>query len=112
MVPIYFTINENLPLMIIPDTQAHVDGHPVLTYRYNVYFDKGLDDSNDQKEKEDSLLLQSKTDPSYMGHITFEEPGHLFTYTADGSRELTSGQVEEIIENINHYRDHPPLWQY
>ncbi|RVT99787.1 hypothetical protein EOD41_15200 [Mucilaginibacter limnophilus] len=110
MVPIFFTIDNDLPVMIIPDTQAHVDGHPVLTYRYNVYYDEGF--NNKQEEREDSLLLQSKTDPGYMGQIVIEDPGRLFTYIADGKTELTTEQVEEIIENINHYRDHPSLWQY
>ena len=112
MIPIHFTIDDNFPVMVIPDTQAHVDGHPVLTYRYNIYYDTGTDNAEDIKEKEGELLLQSKADPNYLGHITVESPDRMFTYVADGNRELTSIQVENIINNINHYRAHSPLWQY
>jgi len=112
MVPVFFKVDNDLPVMIIPDTQAHLDGHPVLTYRYNVFYDDGLMDNSRQQEKEAALLLQSKVDPNYMGHILIEQPSKLFTYVADGNRELTIGQVEEIIENITHYREHPDMWQY
>jgi hypothetical protein len=84
----------------------------VLTYRYNIYYDEGLNDNNDQTKKENALLLQNKTDPSYMGQILFEQPGKLFTYTADGSRDLEDYQVKEIIEYINQYRERPDMWQY
>ena len=46
-----------------------------------------------------------------MGYITFEQPGCLFTYTADGMTELSSDEVEEIIEQISEYRDTPSMWQ-
>ncbi|SMC59236.1 hypothetical protein [Pedobacter africanus] len=37
MKPMYFEIDEHLPVMVIPDADAHVDGHPVLTYSYTLY---------------------------------------------------------------------------
>jgi hypothetical protein len=37
MTPFYCTITGGMTVMVIPDTQAHVDGHPVLTYSYTLY---------------------------------------------------------------------------
>lgn len=111
MNPIFFKVSSNLPVMIIPNTDAHVDGHPVLTYTYNIYRDTGFEDPAMIHLKEKELLLDKKTSTNYMGFITFEDPGKLFTYTADGQEELSSEEVEEVIENISHYRDHPGMWQ-
>ncbi|MGY4539210.1 hypothetical protein ACVW0P_003644 [Mucilaginibacter sp. UYNi724] len=110
MIPIFFTVGDNRPVKIIPNTQAQVDGHPVLTYTYNVYRSEGGFDNEEEIRQESELLLETKTDPNYLGYITFEEPGKLFTYTSGGHDELSSAEIEEIIENITHYRDHPGLW--
>jgi len=96
--------------MVIPNVQGHVNGHPVLTYTYNIYFDGGLEDAEMIDNQKSELLLEKKKDANYAGFITFEEPGKMFTYTADGRKELTTAQVEEIIENITHFRDHPGMW--
>ncbi|RFZ82120.1 hypothetical protein DYU05_15985 [Mucilaginibacter terrenus] len=111
MAPIFFTVGAELPIMIIPNTDAHLDGHAVLTYTYNIYRDYGFEDAAMIQLKEKELMLDKKKNPNYMGYITFEDPGKLFTYTADGSEELDSEEVQEIIENISHYRDHPGMWQ-
>ena len=50
------------------------------------------------------------TDPDYYGYITFEKPGQLFSYTPGDQLELTRQEVEEVIEQLNHYRDNPELW--
>lgn len=110
MTPIFFTVGDGKPVKIIPNTQAQVDGHPVLTYTYNIYYDAGHDDDLLSDRQESELLLEKKLDPNYLGYITFEDPGKIFTYTADGQEDLTSTEVEEIIENISHYRDNPGLW--
>jgi hypothetical protein len=111
MTPIFFKVGQELPVMVIPNTEAHLDGHAVLTYTYNIYHDGGFEDATTVNMKEQELLLEKKKSPNYMGFITFEEPGKLFTYTADGNQELSSDEVQEIIENISHYRDHPGLWE-
>ncbi|MBK0380794.1 hypothetical protein [Mucilaginibacter segetis] len=110
MSPIFFTVGTELPVMIIPNTDAHVDGHPVLTYTYNIYRDFGFENADTVNYKKEELLLDKKHSPNYLGYITFEDPGKLFTYTADGTEELSADDVQEIIENITHYRDHPGLW--
>ena len=111
MTPIFFTVASELKVMVIPNTQASIDGHQVLTYTYNIYRDNGLEDDALISRQESELLLEKKLDPNYMGYITFEDPGKVFTYTADGREDLTTDEVEEIIENISHYRDHPGMWK-
>ena len=111
MKPIHITIAKKRPLIIMPDSQAHADGHAVLTYTYSVYRDQKNGDTNQFFEKEANLHLEKNNDPDYMGYITFEQPGRLFTYTADGATELSSDEVEEIIEQISEYRDTPTMWQ-
>ena len=98
-------------MMVIPNTEAHLDGHSVLTSTYNVYRDSGFEDAATIKLKEAELMLEKKTSPNYMGFITFEAPGKLYTYTADGNEVLSSGAVQEIIENLSHYRENPGMWQ-
>ncbi|WP_259065930.1 hypothetical protein HDF24_03410 [Mucilaginibacter sp. X4EP1] len=109
MKPIYFSIGKNFPIMVIPDSQAHLDGHTVLTYTYSI-FKNATGSENEFLQKENTLHTEKKHDPDYMGFITFEQPGKLFTYTADGGEDLASDEVEEIIEVISHYRDTPKLW--
>lgn len=109
MRPLFFITQNKLPLTIIPDTMAHVDGHPVLTFTYSIY--KG------QSEE----LLQARTnrqhlenihDPDFMGVITFEAPGKMFTYTPHNGHSLESREVEEVIEFLNEFRDNPAHWKF
>ena len=112
MSPIFFKINPGLEVMIIPDTQAHANGHQIITYTYSVFKDDSGADPTIEQTKSSELHLTKHKDPNYMGFITFEDPGKLFTYTADGKLELSSSQVEEIIEHISHYRDNPGMWRH
>jgi hypothetical protein len=43
MQPLYFEVDSKLSLMVIPESDAHVDGHPVLTYTYVIYKDENPD---------------------------------------------------------------------
>jgi len=110
MKPIFIKTRADLSLIIIPDSQAHVDGHPVLTYTYSIYRRKPAYDDAPMEDTDSLLGPQSKDDPRYMGYITFEQPGKLFSYTADGKDDLHVDEVEEVIEQISHYRDTPQLW--
>ncbi|WP_311949428.1 hypothetical protein [Mucilaginibacter terrae] len=112
MAAIFFTISTTLKVMVIPDTQAHSNGHQIITYTYSVYKDQGDDYTTLEDSKLSELHLTKHHDPNYMGYITFEDPGRLFTYTADGELKLNADQVEEIIEHISHYRDNPGLWRH
>jgi len=109
MKPIYFTLGGNFQIMIIPDSQAHQNGHTILTYTYSI-FKNPTRQKDEFLRKESTLHTERKNDDDYMGYITFEQPGKLFTYTADGGKELTCDQVEETIELISHYRDTPKMW--
>lgn len=108
MKPIYLTVRHDLPLMIIPDSQAHADGHPVLTYTYSIFRDKA--DPFEAIAKENKLHLSKNDDPDYFGFITFEQPGKLFSYTANGPNFLTRDEIQLLIEEINDYRDTPKRW--
>lgn len=108
MKPIFFTIDNHLPLKIVPDTQAYLDGHTVIAYNYNIFLDSTKYDPSKGLTKNNHA--DKMTDPDYYGYITFEKPGQLFSYTPGDQRELTREEVEEVIEQLNHYRDHPNLW--
>ncbi len=109
MKPIFITINDKLHLKVIPDSQFHIDGHPVLTHNYNVYLNEHNDDI-------DTLLgsdvsSDKLTDEDYYGAIAFERPaGNLFSYTPGTHRQLTRDEVEQIIVLLNHHRDNPANW--
>src|SRR4051812_33115009 len=108
MKPIFFTIDNSLHLKAIPDTQYHLDGHAVITYNYNIFLDATKDDPASiitSVEPADKI-----TDPNYYGFITFEKPGQLFSYTPGEQRHLTRSELEEVIEHLTHFRDHPGLW--
>jgi hypothetical protein len=45
-----------------------------------------------------------------FGFITFEKPGSVFSYTADGQQELTSEEATELFEHLSDVRDNPALW--
>ncbi len=107
MKPIFITINEKLSLKIIPDSQFHIDGHPVLTHNYNVYLNNKDDVSAilASPETDDKL-----TDPDYYGAIAFEKPGRLYSYTPAKHHQLTREELEAIIELLNHHRDNPANW--
>jgi hypothetical protein len=109
MKPIKFTTINNTSLVIIPDTQAHVDGHPVLSFTYSLYRD-GPGQKMERKYAE--LHLEKHHDPNYLGFITFELPGKLFTYTPYGQQPLDRSEVEEVIEHVSHVRDNPALWRF
>lgn len=96
--------------MIIPDTAAHLDGHPVITHTYSIFKDKGTNKPALARSKESILHLERITDPDYYGYITFDIPGRLFTYTADGTLELSDEETQEVIELLSNARTNPALW--
>lgn len=110
MKPLYFKVESGLEVMIIPDTQAHLDGHPIITHTYSVFKNTGTGNPLVARSKENTLHLEHIKDPDYYGFITFEKPDTLFTYTADGQQELTTDEVTELIEHLSSVRDNPSLW--
>ena len=109
--PIFFTVDSNLPIMVIPNVKVHMDGHTILTHTYNIFFDSTKHDPA-KVINNDNVIKDKLHDPDYFGFITFEDPDRLFSYTPEGPRQLTRSELEEIIENIKHYRDNPTLWKH
>lgn len=110
MKTLYFTLENNLKVMVIPDTQAHLDGHAIITHTYSVFKDIGTGNPLIARSKESTLHLEHIKDPNYYGFITFDAPGRIFSYTADGQQELTSDETTELIEHLSDIRDNPALW--
>jgi hypothetical protein len=110
MKALYFTLENNRKVMIIPDTQAHLNGHTIITHTYSVFEDTGLGNPLIARSKESTLHMEHIKDPNYYGFITFEAPGRIFSYTADGQQVLTSDETTEIIEHLSDVRDNPALW--
>lgn len=110
MKAMYFNLEDDFPVMVIPDADAHMDGHPVLTYSYALFrFEPG-----DKKLKTDldQMLAPDKIkNPNYLGTLYFDQPYKAYTYTSDGLNELTGDQVESLISKINGYRQNPTLWR-
>jgi len=75
MKPIYITVGNELPLMIIPDSRAHLDGHTILTYTYSIYKNSKTA-SNNLVQQESELRLEKHKNINYMGYIIFENPSH------------------------------------
>jgi hypothetical protein len=110
MKAMYFTLEDKLPVMVIPDADAHMDGHPVLTYSYVLYrFTPG---QKKLKADLDRMLSPDKIkNPDYLGTIYFDQPYKAFTYTSDGINKLSDDQVEILIKMVSNYRQNPNLWR-
>ncbi len=109
MIPIYLHV-DSLPLKIMPEIRAVADGHPVLTYTYYIFKDIEAEEPVSEAMRMKSEQLTG-TNPDYYGYIIFEQPGKVFTYTSNETYELESEDIEQIIEQITHYRDNPDLWK-
>jgi hypothetical protein len=110
MAAFYFNIGSNFTLKVIPEPRVHMDGHPIVTYSYNLYRDNRTDNPEDIFSQDDDKRKQSN--PNYLGSITFEVPGRVFNYIADGQDSLSREEVELAVEHISHYRDNPELWPH
>jgi len=109
MAAFYFNIGTKLPIMAVPETRVYMDGHPILTYSYSLYKDGSTDDPVAVFSEDEQI---KRSDPNYLGYITFEIPGKLFNYVADGNGSLSRDEVEEAVEHISHYWDNPGMWKH
>jgi hypothetical protein len=85
MNPIFFKLQNELHLILIPDVHAKTEQLPVTTFTFHIY---GCEHVNEGPHTD------------YLGLITFELPGEQYYYSAE-SDELSSDQVAEIIQMIN-----------
>jgi len=106
MTPLFLTLESSRNLKIVPETRVFMDGHPILSYNYSIF-----QDGHKSRSEEDALKYSKAADPDYLGVITFENPGHIYTYTAGDGRTLHPDEVEDVIEQINQIRDNPELWR-
>ncbi|QEM02599.1 hypothetical protein DIU31_003355 [Mucilaginibacter rubeus] len=109
MVPILLTIGFQ-PMLIIPVTQAHLDGHAIITRTYDIYKQSGILINNELFGQEEKRAAPDKNNPDNMGCIVVGVPGKLFTYFPEGKTKLDSDALTELIENLSHYRDNPGYW--
>lgn len=110
MTPFFCKISSEMTIMVIPDTQAHVDGHPVLTYSYTLYRTEP-GHSEVELSSTDQLLAPEKVKhKDYFGTVYFEQPYKAFSYIADGRNELDAEDVEQVIDLITEYRMRQELW--
>ena len=94
-----------MSLKVVPETRVYMDGHPILTHLYSIYKDGDNTGTSPQDDQ------QKKRDPNYMGYITFEMPGRVVNYIADGQQDLSREEMEEAVEQISNYRNNPALWK-
>lgn len=109
MIPIYIKV-DSLPLTIVPETNVAMDGHPILTFRYFLFRDVEANGTVSEATKLKNMQMAG-TNPNYFGHLTFDQPGQMFTYTSNEKHELATEEVEQVIEQITYYREHPELWK-
>jgi len=100
MKPLFFSLGNRLQLMVIPDSEAHLNGQTIFTKTFSIFLDMALRDPGQSKVKEASLHVERVKDPDYYGYLTIKKPGKVFTYTADGTQQLSADEVEELIEQI------------
>jgi hypothetical protein len=100
MAPLFISLGNLLQLMVIRDSEAHLDGQSILTKTFSIFGDMASRDPRQSKSKEGTLHLERINDPEYYGFLTFQEPGNGFTYTDDGLKHLSDDEVEQLIEQI------------
>lgn len=110
MKPIFYTLSSNRPIMIIPDSQVHHNGHEVITYSYSIFIDKQNEEPLQKPIQKNSLHLANSDDPDYLGYIAFEQPGRVYNYVSNGNKRLSTFEIQQTVEFLNHFRESPLLW--
>jgi hypothetical protein len=110
MKPFFVTVAYNLHLAILPETELRMDGHPIITYSYSIF--KRVKSALNIKPAAAEIrrLFKKNGNPDYLGHINCEVPGTVFNYITDGEDTLTRREIEQVIDEINRYRDSPATW--
>jgi hypothetical protein len=108
MAVFYCTIGKTRSLAVVPETRVEMDGHPILTQSYSLYKNTIGNDRELTLWGDD----QKQLNPNYLGYITFEIPGRVFSYVPDGYDSLSRNEIEEVIKQISNYRDNPGAWKY
>ena len=94
--------------MVIPDSELHLDGHAFLTYSYNIYL-MSRNAVNITSNFNYQSELEEPGATNYLGVIMSASPGQ-YTYDSTGPLELSTQEVDELIKQIENYRNTPSLW--
>jgi hypothetical protein len=98
-------------VIIVPQVTIEQDGHPILCHRYDIFKANGQR-SAEQIQKKVAASKKGKIDDiDYLGELTFEIPGKLFSYTFH-EKELSTEDAHEIIDVITNIRENPSLWSF
>ena len=100
MAPLFISLGNLLQLMVIRDSEAHLNGQSILTKTYSIFADMAQRDPRQSKSKEGTLHLERIDDPEYYGFLTKQISNSLFTYTADGKKQLSADELAQVIEQI------------
>jgi hypothetical protein len=99
-------------IVIVPKMKVEQDGHPILVYQYDIY-------RASESSIKDMLPLKAvlsedekKIDPDYVGVLTFEIPGKLFTYDFQENKELDTADEQEIISLVTDIRESSGSWNF
>lgn len=87
--------------MAIADNIAHFDGQTDIALTYSFFIDKENGNPNQKINKESHLHLVANNDPDYLGYITVEKPGRVYSYIANGKKRLSITEVQDAVEQIN-----------
>jgi hypothetical protein len=101
MTPLFFTLNSGRPIMAITDNIAHFDGQTEIALTYSFFIDKDNGNPNQQINKESHLHLVENDDPDYLGYITVEKPGRVYSYTGNGTNRLSIAEIQDAVEQLN-----------
>ena len=74
MKTLHFILQNDLKVMVIPDTEAHLDGHTIITHTYSVFKDIDAGNPLIARSKESTLHLELIKDPYYFGTSRLKNP--------------------------------------
>jgi hypothetical protein len=100
MAPLFFSLGNLLQLMVIRDSEAHLNGQSILIKTYSIFRDMASRDPRQSKSKESTLHMERITDPEYYGYLTFANSTATYSYTDDGLKHLSDDELEQLIEQI------------
>lgn len=109
MKQIVFHLDSDRTVQVLPDTLIEMDGHPIISYTYSLFKHTGKPHES-PRPKPNVLDTDHILDPDYLGFITFEEPGRVFSYTSSGNDILSTDEVTELIEKVTELRENPQSW--
>jgi hypothetical protein len=103
MIPLFFSLSNLLQLMVIPNSDAQLDGRLPFSKTYNIFIDRERSDPMQCEAKATSPFLQRINDPDYFGYLGVKGLAGSFIYVADGKRQLSADEKEQLIEQISEW---------